>query len=298
MSPDRPDACPRLVRIFLLLLLMPLPLGAQERRAVDVELCLAVDGSGSIDPDEFLFQRQAYATAVTDSRVLDIVTSGFEGGIAVAMMEWGGADSMQPVTDWHFVGSMADAEDFAAALLAAPRRAVGWNSISNAIAFCHAWILENGFEGHRRVIDVSGDAGQRGGMPLPATRDAALADGLTINGLALNYRSGGLTGPGGMSLAEHFRRDVIGGPFSFVIGVEEASGFAEALVRKLVQEIAGVRPPQNAASDSTAGMPSPSRVQPASSPTRQTSPVSVPMMTPPGVSGSGLNPWMLAREGE
>ncbi|PJK29276.1 DUF1194 domain-containing protein [Minwuia thermotolerans] len=222
------------------LLLPPPGAAAREdaRRAVDVEICLAVDGSGSIDADEFAFQREAYAQAIADRRVLDIIASGYEGGIAIAMMEWGGADSMNPVTDWHFIGGPETAADFAGRIRAAPRRAVGWNSISNAIAFCHAWIQENAYDGHRKVIDVSGDAGQYGGMPLGAARDAAVADGIVINALALNYRSGGMTGPGGMALLEHFRRDVIGGPWSFALPVDSPGGFREALVRKLILEIA------------------------------------------------------------
>lgn len=229
--------------LLLAAVMAPLEASGQEVQPVDVELCLAVDGSGSIDPDEFALQRQAYAAAITDPRVVDIIASGYEGGIAIAMMEWGGAESLHPVTAWHLIANLEDAEGFAAELLAAPRLAIGWNSISNAIAFCQAWIEDNAFEGYRKVIDVSGDAGQRGGMPLAVARANALAGGLVINALALNYRSGGMTGPGGMPLSEHFERDVIGGPWSFALAVEEPGAFKEALVRKLILEIAeGPRP--------------------------------------------------------
>jgi len=127
-------------------------------------------------------------------------------------------------------------------ILAAPRLAWGWNSISNAIAFCHAWLEQNEFKGERRVIDVSGDAGQFGGTPLEAARAAAVNDGIIINALALNYRSGGLTGPFGMPLIDHFRQDVIGGYTAFALAVEEPSDFKNALVRKLILEIAGRLP--------------------------------------------------------
>jgi len=45
------------------------------------------------------------------------------------------------------------------------------------------------------VIDVSADAGQRGGRPLPEVRAEALAAGITINGLAVLSRSGRPAGP-------------------------------------------------------------------------------------------------------
>ena len=221
------------------------PAGEQEatqapggRQKVDLELCLAVDGSGSIQEDEFAFQRQAYAQAVTNPEVVRYMTGGFEGSIAMALMEWGGPESMNPIVDWTQISNAGEARDFADAVVAAPRRAFGWNSISNAIAFCHKWIEGNAFDGFRKVIDVSGDAGQRGGMPLPTARELALGAGIVINGLALHYRSGGLTGPGGIALVDHFRRDVIGGAGAFAIAVEQEDEFVDALIRKLILEIA------------------------------------------------------------
>ena len=212
-----------------------------EDRKVDVELCLAVDGSGSIEEDEFLFQRQAYAAAITHPDVLDVIASGYRGSIAIALMEWGGAQSMNPIVDWTEIATPQQAEGFALEVLAAPRMAYGWNSISNAIAFCRNWMEENAFFGERLVIDVSGDAGQRGGIPLEVARRDAVERGVVINGLALNYRSGGMTGPGGTPLIDHFRNDVIGGMGSFALAVESQEEFVEALVRKLILEIASLK---------------------------------------------------------
>jgi len=222
--------------------LLPAGVAAQAGHKVDLELCLAVDGSGSIQEDEFAFQRQAYALAVSDPQVVEIMTGGFEGAIAIALMEWGGAESMNPIVDWTLIDSAAAAEGFADAVVAAPRKAFGWNSISNAIAFCQEWMRDNGFDGYRRVIDVSGDAGQRGGMPLPLARETAVGDGIVINALALHYRGGGLGGPGGMPLVDFYRSSVIGGTGAFALAVEREDEFVDALIRKLILEIASVEP--------------------------------------------------------
>lgn len=215
------------------------PAGAQQRE-VDVELCLAADGSGSISEEEFRFQRQGFAAALADRRVIEAIESGFLGRIALAHMEWGGATSMEPIVGWMEIAGAASARTFGARLIAAPRKAHGWNSISNAIVFCQAWMGKNGFKAQRRVIDVSGDAGQRGGVPLVLARGQAMADGIVINALALNFRGGGLSGPYGGPLVLHFRDHVIGGPGAFALAVETADKFIEALVRKLVLEIAAV----------------------------------------------------------
>lgn len=237
----------RLVCPMLCLLLAALPLtsfaqGPGEEPDVDVELCLAADGSGSIEDDEFAFQRRGYAAAIADPRVLQAIERGLHGRIALAHMEWGGASSMEPIVGWTVIADAASARAFGERLVAAPRQTIGWNSISNAILFCLEWIESNDHNGLRKIIDVSGDAGQRGGAPLPMARSAALDAGLIINALALNFRSGGLSGPLGMPLLEHFNRDVIGGPGSFSLAVESADAFVEALVRKLILEIAGRTP--------------------------------------------------------
>ena len=50
-----------------------IPAMAQE--PVDLELVLAADGSGSIDDEELRLQREGYARAVRNPRVLELLTS-------------------------------------------------------------------------------------------------------------------------------------------------------------------------------------------------------------------------------
>jgi len=211
---------------------------------VDVELVIAADGSGSISDEELRVQREGYAAAITDPRVINIIQSASIGRLAVAYLEWGGAESQEVIADWHLIEDAASAEVFAKVLLETPRRAWGWNSISNALWRSAEMLEENSYEGLRRVIDVSGDAGQRGGRPLPLVREFVVQQGITINGLALDYRGGGLTGPGGMPLILHYQRDIIGGPGAFALSVKEPNGFHEAILEKLLLEIAGIQPEQ------------------------------------------------------
>ena len=205
---------------------------------VDVELVIAADGSGSISDEELAVQRQGYAAAITDPEILNVIRSGIYGRVAVAYLEWGGADSQEIIADWHLIDDAESASRFARVIRTEPRKAFGWNSISNAIAAATAMIEANEYGGFRKVIDVSGDSGQYGGMPLSIARQRALDAGITINGLALNYRGGGLSGPGGMPLTRHYERDIIGGPGAFVKSVEEPDEFHEAILEKLLLEIA------------------------------------------------------------
>ncbi|MDH3236225.1 MAG: DUF1194 domain-containing protein [Alphaproteobacteria bacterium] len=222
-----------------LVLLQPTS-GRAER--VDLELVLAVDGSGSIDENEFKYQRAGYAAAITDKQVLAAITSGAQRKIAMAFVEWGGEGSIHTIVDWAVIRDAASAKSFAGRLVRAPRKALGYNSISGAILHAAAMMRTNKYVGKRQVIDVSGDGPQIGLPPLPPARALAIAQGITINGLVVAFRGGVVGGGGGEPLAEHYKRDVIGGRGAFVIIADRKEHFAEAILHKMVREIAGQAP--------------------------------------------------------
>ncbi len=205
---------------------------------VDLELVLAADGSGSIDDEELRLQREGYARAVAHPRVQAAIESGFLGKIAIAFVEWGSAESQHTIVDWTIVDGPESAAAFGKKLMAAPRAAFGYNSISNAIAYSQNLIESNDYAGLRRIIDVSADAGNIGGIPLPLARERAVGAGITINGLAIS-RPGSTRPLRGIALEAHFAQEVIGGPGAFVVTVDETLSFADAVIKKLVLEIAG-----------------------------------------------------------
>jgi hypothetical protein len=231
---------------FIATLLLAAPASAQQ--AVDLELVLAADGSGSIDEEEFRLQRQGFAAAIVSPEVLDAIQSSALQRIAVALVEWGAPDSQHVIVDWVEVRDAASAQAFADRLLAAPRQAWGYNSISNVIDFAARMIGANESEGTRKVIDVSGDGPQIGGRPLEDVRRETLAQGITINGLVIKSKGGGVRGPGGSDLGEHYERDVIGGPGAFVMTAESRRNFEQAIRAKLIAEIAYLPSPTQFAS--------------------------------------------------
>jgi hypothetical protein len=229
------------MRIALALALLPLSALAEE---VDVELVLLADTTGSIDGDERRFQRQGYAAAITDPRVVTAIESTLTGRIAVTYVEWAGPDDQVPLVPWTIIDGPESAAAFAAALdPEMPRLAYGPNAIGAAIAAGHRMIDDNAIDGLRRVIDFSGDsANNRDGPPVEPARAAALAAGITINGLAVLCR--GCSGPadGSGDLVGRFSREIIGGPGAFVIAADDTTTFADAVRRKLILEIAGETP--------------------------------------------------------
>lgn len=214
------------------------PKAARAEIPVDLELVLAADGSGSIDDEELKFQRHGYAEALAHPRVLAAIQSGFHKAIAVAYIEWGAPQSQHIIADWAMIRDEASARAFGKTLIETPRTAFGYNSISNAIAFSANLIATNDYRGARRVIDVSGDGPQIGGRPLEEVRRETVAQGITINALVIETPAGALRGPGGIPLAEHYERDVIGGAGAFVAVARERNRFPETILKKLVLEVA------------------------------------------------------------
>ncbi|WP_325729811.1 DUF1194 domain-containing protein [Geminicoccus sp.] len=213
---------------------------------VDLELVLAADGSGSIDDGEIRLQREGYAAALTDPELVSAMTAGAHGRMALMYFEWGGADSQVVIADWAVIDGPDSAARFADTLRTTPRGAFGWNSISNAIDFGRRAMAGNSYDGIRKVIDVSADSGNYGGLPLPLAREAALAEDITINGLAVLCRT--CDGrPARADLEGYFASQVIGGFGAFVVTVDQTTSFAEAVRRKLLLEIAGLPQPVAAA---------------------------------------------------
>lgn len=213
---------------------------AQE--SVDLELVFAADGSGSIDDEEMALQRAGYAAALAHPKVLAAIRGGYLRRIAVAFVEWAAPESQHTIVDWTVIEDETSARAFGARLMAAPRQAWGSNSISNAIHYSANLIETNDFDGTRKVIDVSGDGPQRNGRPLELVRQTTLLKDITINALVVISEGGGYPGPSGEPLSEHYANDVIGGPGAFMMTAESREEFADAILRKLILEVAGTLP--------------------------------------------------------
>ncbi|MDA0654130.1 MAG: DUF1194 domain-containing protein, partial [Proteobacteria bacterium] len=215
------------------------PAAAQEMR-VDLELVLAVDVSQSVDQYEGYLQRMGYVRGLVDPRVVDTIQNGVLGRIAVTFVEWAGPELWRTVVDWRVIDSGASAAAFADALgQTGIARGIG-TSITSVLHHVITLFEDNGFDGDRRVIDVSGP-NSSGGIVTYA-RDAVVAAGITINGLPINnYDGGNFTLP---DLDVYYRECVVGGPGAFVVAADGFEAFADAIVRKFILEIADIRRPQ------------------------------------------------------
>jgi hypothetical protein len=215
--------------------------GAPRAQNTDLLLVLAADVSRSIDEGEFELQRKGYAAALSDPRVLAAIRGGSNGTVAICFVEWSGAGEQMVVVDWTVIRDDEDAGGLSASILAAPRSFMGRTSISGAIDFAMERFAAAKPRSSRRIIDISGDGTNNSGRLVTEARDQALAEGVTINGLAIvndkpNPGYAFHTQPPG-GLPEWYRQNVIGGPGAFLRVVEDFRSFADAMTNKLVSEI-------------------------------------------------------------
>src|SRR5262245_52964640 len=237
----------RMTRVFrsglaFALLAMAWANQAQAAEKVDLLLVLAADVSRSVDDPKFRLQRSGYAAALENPRVLEAIRSGANRRIAVAYLEWSGVVSQRVVIDWTIISDEKSAREFGDRLLEAPRSFADRTSISAGIDFAMTQLERAPFEALRRTIDVSGDGTNNSGRDVTSARDDAVAKGVTINGLVILSESPTpwnpehTNPPGG--LAAYYRNNVVGGPGAFVMVAENFKSFGNALINKLIAEIA------------------------------------------------------------
>jgi len=205
-----------------------LPVRAQT--AVDVELVLAVDASGSVSQERFVLQQRGYAAAFRDARLLQAIRSGAARSIAVTMTQWTGPAMQIQVVPWARIADEASMLAFAEAIEKAPRQLFGGGtSISGAIDHAMTLFTKGEHKGARRVIDISGDGANNRGRAAADARDEAVQAGVVINGLPILAVE--------PFLDQYYWTNVIGGPSAFVIAVESYEAFAEAVLKKLIIEV-------------------------------------------------------------
>ena len=204
---------------------------AEQKNDVALALVLAVDASGSVDNRRFELQKQGYAAAFRSPKVLNSIRSLMTQSIAVTMVQWTGPRLHVVVVDWMLVKDEASVNALAAAIEAAPRQLFGGGtSISGAIDYARLLLAQCPCNPARRVIDVSGDGSNNSGRPVTQARDEAVHDGIGINGLPILSIE--------PFLDRYYYDNVIGGPGAFMIPAENYDTFADAILKKLITEIA------------------------------------------------------------
>src|SRR5262245_3501280 len=203
---------------------------AAAQTAVDLQLVLAVDASGSVSEERFELQKRGYVAAFRNPQLVRAIGSGPARAIAVTMVQWTGPPLQVQVVPWMIVNDETSRGRLALATAAPPRQLFGGGtSISGAIDHALTLFGAGPSSGGRRVIDISGHGHNNRGRPAAEARDDAVRAGVSINGLPILAIE--------PDLETFYRDNVIGGPGAFVIAAATFATFADAILKKLIIEM-------------------------------------------------------------
>ncbi|MEL7114745.1 MAG: DUF1194 domain-containing protein [Pseudomonadota bacterium] len=194
--------------------------------ACDLALALAVDISGSVDPQEYQIQMQGLADAMRDSVVSEALV---RAEAVVLLVQWTGTSRQAVTIPWTPVQSFEDAEALAQRIEEAPRR---WRNFSTAIGDALAFVVDQWPDAptcRRNVIDISGDGpSNEGREPIGMHPELAALD-ITVNALAIEESEADLTA--------YFWENVIRGEGAFVVTANTFEDYPARIRQKLMREI-------------------------------------------------------------
>lgn len=202
------------------------------QKIVDLALILAVDSSYSVDSVEYRLQMQGLAQAFQTREVVEAIKNGPSGKIAVSVVQWSDSKNQIIVIPWTIISGEQSATELSRRLVQTPRQtASGGTSITTMLKKGAIMLSRLPFYAERRVIDISADGRNNNGGDPRQIRSIVVANGITINGLAIINEVA--------TLDKYFESHITGGPGNFVIVANDYSAYSAAIKRKLILEILG-----------------------------------------------------------
>jgi len=197
-------------------------------RACDTALMLAIDVSNSVDEAEYRLQVDGLADALEDP---DIIEAMVQGQVAIAVMQWSGAERQVLTTPWTRITAPADVAALSLdARLTQRQIRLSDTAPAEAIRFALLQFAEV-TDCARHIIDVSGDGTPNAGSEVAVARNEAERQGVTINGIAIESLGVAISGFFGRSL---ITRD------GFVITARGHREYPGAIRRKILRELSRV----------------------------------------------------------
>ena len=221
-TPRLPPALVRILCAGLLAAMLP----AGHARGCDLALVLAVDVSGSVDPQEYRLQMDGLAAALSDPLISEALV---QAEAQLALVQWSGKSRQALSLPWTGITDFAALSAFAQRVGTAERR---WRNYSTSIGEVLRFVLplfDQVPACRRRVIDLSGDGPSNEGAAPEAVKPALATAGVTVNAIAIEASEDGL--------AAYFFDHVIHGPGAFVVSARSFADYPDQIRKKLLREV-------------------------------------------------------------
>ena len=237
-----------LLATALVFLALGRPAIASDTRPMsDMNMVIALDGSGSISSAEKRLQFEGVAYALQHENFLAAVRGGVYRNISIAIVSWnadGRTAGTKLVLPWTTVSGKKDAELASRVLMShlaqePSNPPLAQTDISLALRSAVELLGAAPAFGSIQVINVIGDGLDNSGESPVIYRDKAVNQGTTINALIVADDSKKI-------LETYYRENVIGGFRAFVQATTDFDGFADAMLQKMLTEMAALMPPSTA----------------------------------------------------
>ena len=212
--------------------------------SVGMQLILAADTSASVTKERYDIQMNGYLKAFQDGRLLGAIRNLEPPNLAVMFLTW--SERQHVVMPWTLLHNKASVSAFCGRFseqsAARPYSGI-YTRIDYLIQSCITR-FDQVYAGGRRVLDISGDGANsywiRSLPVLKEAKEALVKNGVTINGLPILVVPPEHISPAQPpeGLDAYYRRHVIGGPGAFVVPSHGFAEFHNAILTKLVAEVA------------------------------------------------------------
>jgi Protein of unknown function (DUF1194) len=202
----------------------------------DVNIVTGLDFSGSIDPRDAQVQIDGITMAIRSPQIIAAIKNGNHGRIGFAVFVW--ASGNYPILmTWRQISSAEDAAAVADEVSSGLHALLGSDAmvklgaltdLSSALDYGGEMLRAAPFATNHRIINIIGNGIDNVGEGTRPTRDRLVAEGITINGVALGRDR---------TFFAYLKRDVIGGPESFALMADDPEMLVEVVARKFVTEI-------------------------------------------------------------
>jgi hypothetical protein len=195
---------------------------------IELAIVLAVDGSASVNYDEFGLIAGGMAAALRDPAV----AAGLIGTSALCLLLWSGTGQQDVITGWTRIATAGDLAAFADGVDNMPRTVrAGATAIGEALLASLTLLAQVPAIPKRNIVNVVGDGRSNDGIAPGPVRDRMAAADITINGLCILHEE--------PDLLASYTNEVIGGPGAFAVTCRDYKDFTEVMRQKLTREIRG-----------------------------------------------------------
>ena len=195
----------------------------QNINQVDKKIVLAIDVSGSVNQEMYLWQIQGYADALRSAQVSQSIANGHFGKVAIAVIQF--STNAHLIVDWKIV-DQNNIRDLAKSIESMSRQETSLTGIGRALQFSKDLILNSNIESLQTIIIMNGQDDQNVGVhPWPLSQQISEYLKVTIVGVVIPFQLR-------TKDPELFYRNYITfGPGNFVLIANKSEDFEKGLVK-------------------------------------------------------------------